>query len=365
MKKFTVMFVCGAKDFHAMDKYFRLVNALGNEKVLLVTDTLSGEGQLSLLKKDSNYSKLLIIDRFTLKNLSRIGNIIRNFYKLLFIPFQAFLLKKKWLIFKPQIVHAAPIYYMLLAYFAGIPYIGTPQAGEILERSKRNIFYRLFAKLAIKNANKIIVDSHVLSNEIHKTFGVKSSIIRNGFDSNYALSFQKLRCEKKRLLSIRGIQSNYQLIELIRANKKNEKVLPIDFVYPFKDSNYFSFLKKNASLEDNFIGKLDKSNLYQLMSNALLTISIPDSDSSPRSVYEAIFCGSIVAITNLPFLKELPSCMMSRIFIVDIHNNFWLQEAIKFAELNYHIKYIPSQSAFEFCDQMFLTKKIISDIYEI
>ena len=84
MKKFTVMFVCGAKDFHAMDKYFRLVNALGNEKVLLVTDTLSGEGQLSLLKKDSNYSKLLIIDRFTLKNLSRIGNIIRNFYKLLF-----------------------------------------------------------------------------------------------------------------------------------------------------------------------------------------------------------------------------------------------------------------------------------------
>ena len=98
-----------------------------------------------------------------------------------------------------------------------------------------------------------------------------------------------MKYKKKRLLSIRGIQSNYQLIELIRTNKKNKEVLPIDFVYPFKDSNYFSFLKKNLNPEDNFLGKLDKKNFYQLMSNALLTISIPDSDSSPRSVYEAIF----------------------------------------------------------------------------
>ena len=69
---------------------FRLVNALGNEKVLLVTDTLSGEGQISLLKKDSNYSKLLIIDRFTLKRLSRVGNMIRNFFKLFLYPFRLF-----------------------------------------------------------------------------------------------------------------------------------------------------------------------------------------------------------------------------------------------------------------------------------
>lgn len=365
MKKYTIMFICGAKDFHAMDKYFRLVNALGNDNILVVTDTLSGEGQISLLKENSNYSKLLIIDRFTLKNLSRLGNIIRNFIKILFIPFQAFLLKKKWTKFEPKIVHAAPLYYMLLAFFAGIPYIGTPQAGEILERSKRNIFYRLFAKLAIKNADKIIVDSNLLSKEIKNNFGVNSSIIRNGFDSNYALSFQKLEYKKTRLLSIRGIQSNYQLINLIKANKRNQNVLPIDFAYPFKDLNYFSYLKKNSGQYDKFFGKLEKKELYSLMSKALLTISIPDSDSSPRSVYESIFCGSIVAVTNLPFLKELPSCMLSRIFVVDIYNNFWLQEAINYAELNYHKKYIPSQSALEFCDQMFLTKKIISDIYEI
>lgn len=359
------MFICGAKDFHAMDKYFRLVNVLGNEKILLVTDTLSGEGQISLLNKNSNYTKLLIIDKFTLKNLSRLGNIIRNFFKLLFIPFQALLLKKKWLKYEPHIVHAAPIYYMLLAYFAGIPYVGTPQAGEILERSKRNIIYRFFAKLAIKNADKIIVDSYLLSKEINNNFGVNSAIIRNGFDSNYALSFQKFNYKKNRLLSIRGIQSNYQLIDLVRANKINQTVLPIDFVYPFKDLNYFTYLKKNSGQYDNFLGKLDKKELYNLMSKALLTISIPDSDSSPRSVYESIFCGSIVAVTNLPFLKELPSCMLSRIFIVDINNKFWLQEAINYAELNYHNNYIPSQSALEFCDQMFLTKKIISDIYEI
>ena len=354
------MFICGAKDFHAMDKYFRLVEEIGTNQILLVTDTLSGEGQKSLLNSNSNYSKLILIDEFTLNSISKFGNIIRNLIKLLLLPLQAYILRNKWKRIKPKIVHATPIYYMVLAFMAGIPYIGTPQAGEIVDRSKGNIIYRFFAKLALNKAKCIIVDSQVMSLEIKRLFNLSPKVIKNGFDINYALSFQKKNFVKKRLLSIRGLQPNYQLVNLIQENKGE---IAIDFVYPFKDKNYFLKLKYLSSREDTFWGKLDKTKLYNLMSKALLTISIPDSDSSPRSVYEAIFCGSIVAVTDLPFLKELPECMLKRLYIIKNLSNHWLKEAINFAELNYHKQYVPSQEALNFCDQKLLTKKIINDIY--
>ena len=56
------------KDFHAMDKYSLIVKNIGASKAILITDTIEGENQKSLIKKDYTIEKLFIIDRFTLKN---------------------------------------------------------------------------------------------------------------------------------------------------------------------------------------------------------------------------------------------------------------------------------------------------------
>ena len=80
-------------------------------------------------------------------------------------------------------------------------------------------------------------------------------------------------------------------------------------------------------------------------------VSLPSSDSSPRSVYEAIFCNSIVAITYQKYYDNLPECMQSRIIIVNMQNRDWLKLAFDKAQ---HIKkkdFRPTSEALELFDQ--------------
>ena len=359
------MLVGGSKDFHTMDKYFQLIDEFGNENVVFVSDTLNGEGQKSLIRKHSNFLKLFIIDNFTLNNLSKIGSFIRNLVKLILIPYQAYLLRDHYLNIRPKVVHAYTMYYMVLAFFAQIPYFGTVQARELVVRSKKNYLYRFFSGLAIRNAKKVMVDSNILRETMQKIFNHNPTVLKDGFNTSYSLSFQNTNFSKKRLLSVRGLQSNYQILEILKENNKSKNYYSIDFAFPFEDFNYYSLLKKHCGNKDKFLGKLNKKELYKKMSEALLTISIPDRDSSPRSVYEAIFCGSIVAVTEMPFLKELPPCMLSRIIVVDINSNSWLADAIMYSELFCNKLFVPSQEALNFCDEKFLTKKLIQEIYEI
>ena len=72
--------------------------------------------------------------------------------------------------------------------------------------------------------------------------------------------------------------------------------MPIQFIYPFYDQTYKNDLKNFFIKEDEDISRLNKNELYQTLFKTKLVISIPYNDSSPRSVFESVFCGCIVAI---------------------------------------------------------------------
>ena len=80
--------------------------------------------------------------------------------------------------------------------------------------------------------------------------------------------------------------------------------------------------------EDEDISRLNKIDMYKNFIEAKLVISIPYSDSSPRSVYEAIFCGAIVAITYNNYYQNLPDSLKARVIIVDINQKGWFYNAI-------------------------------------
>ena len=102
--------------------------------------------------------------------------------------------------------------------------------------------------------------------------------------------------------------------------------------------------------------------MYELLGSSKLAISIPTSDSSPRSVYEAIFLGCCVAVTYNSWINELPDCMKSRLIIINLKNKLWLKDAIKFADEMKKITYKPSELALEMFDQK-KSMKIILDKY--
>ena len=95
------------------------------------------------------------------------------------------------------------------------------------------------------------------------------------------------------------------------------------------------------------LGKVDKKNMYKILLETILVISIPSSDSSPRSVYEAIFCGCAVGITYQPYYDLLPLCMKKRIVLIDLNNNNWFNLTYDLSKKIINKKYIPSKEALE------------------
>lgn len=206
-----LMFVCGAKDFHAMDKFSLVHRKLGSERVFLVTDTMKGEGQDSRIRIDFNVKKMFIIDPLIINSRNQIADLWRNVIKFLLIPFQALMLRRIYNDQLPDVVHAVPMYYMLLCKVAQIPYIGTPQAGEVLIRPKSSRIYKFFSKIALNGARKIIVDSNAMRNELSSNFNVGSLIIKNGFSTRNALTAQA-RCQSREFVtSVRAIRCEYRI----------------------------------------------------------------------------------------------------------------------------------------------------------
>jgi hypothetical protein len=112
------------------------------------------------------------------------------------------------------------------------------------------------------------------------------------------------------------------------------------------------------------LGRLNKREMINKINNSFLVISVPKSDSSPRSVYESIFSGACVAVTPNKFIDDLPKCMKLRLFIVDLNDKFWLKEAIKYGQEITSYEYSPSQEAINMFDQNKSMQKVIDTIYK-
>lgn len=360
-----IVFICGSNDFHAMDKYWLTSRYLSPRKVLLLTDSIECVGLPKLIPSDFPLKRLFIIDKFLLKKQSSIGNIWRNLMKLLFIPIQVYYLKKFYKMHPNAIFHAIPMYYMMLCYLAKIPFVGTPQGSEILVRSYKSKFYKKFAVQSLRAASNVIVDSINMQNKVYELSGVYATLIKNGFDTSNILKDVAFCGKRSHILSIRGFNPLYRINEILKARGASINKRPISFVYPAAEEDYKRQISDNFIAEDLDLGRLNKKELYPLMKNTLLAISIPASDSSPRSVYECIFAGAIVAATYSLYMDEMPLCMRERIYLIDLKDSKWFDKAVVFANEAIEKPFVPSEEALEMCDQNRTIKKIVEQVYHL
>lgn len=364
MKK-QLVFLCGARDFHAMDWYKSAKDFLPCVEVSIVTDLISGEGFNKIITDEDKVHKLVILDSFLFRKQSNFGDKWRNFLKLLLLPIQVYLLKRFAKNNPNAIYHAHSMYYLVLARAAKVNYVGTPQGSDILVKPLRSKFYRNFAIYGLMKAKNITVDSKNMQDGVMVLVNRMAHIIQNGIDISAIKEFQEKRNniskthnKRSRILSMRGFTELYRIKEIVEARNKSNIVNLITFIYPFYDILYkikcSSILKK----EDIDLGRVDRNTMYKLFWQSQLVISIPISDSSPRSVYEAIFCGAVVAITYNSYFDILPECMQSRIIIVDLNDKNWLIDAIYKSQIMIQKKYKPSAFAIELFDQKESFKKI-------
>lgn len=352
-----LVFLCGARDFHAMDWYKSAKELLPEKEIYVLTDLIAGEGFKKIVTEKDMVAKLLILDKFLFKGQSKLGNIWRNILKMIVFPIQVPLIRRFAKKHPDAIYHAHSMYYLFLAKAAGIPFVGTPQGSDILVKPFKSKFYKYFSIRSMKAAKAITVDSEKMKEKVYELSGVTAHIIQNGIDIDSIIDFLEenkvTTKDKNNLLSMRGLAPLYRIKEIVTARNQSLSFqhTPIKFIYPFYENDYMKEVITLMKPEDENIGRVDRGEMYKILSRTKLLFSIPASDSSPRSVYEAIFCGCAVVITHHPYYDVLPECMKSRIIVTDITTENWIDSVIEQANHIILKPYSPSEEALNIFDQ--------------
>jgi hypothetical protein len=358
-----ILFLGNGRCYHTVD-WFRSAQRLQPEPPpVLVTDLIEGESFVRLLRPGDRVERLLVIDWLLFRKQSRLGDTWRNAIKLLLLPLQALLLRRIVRRYPGSVIHAHSTYYIAMARASGCRYVATPQGSEVLARPYRSRFYYRFSRYAFERAARITVDSVAMQTCLRELFGLDALIIQNGIDIDAMREFDDAIPARNSITSIRGIVPNYRIDLLLDARNRTLPGSPIDFCYPFDGAEYRTAIADKFIATDRDHGRLPRPDLYRLLRATLLVISIPVSDSSPRSVYEAIFCGCMVAASDGAWISQLPACMRARVMVIDPASDTWLYDALETARERASDPYIPSEHALEMFDQKLSMQKFYRDIF--
>jgi glycosyltransferase involved in cell wall biosynthesis len=222
-----------------------------------------------------------------------------------------------------EIIHSHSLYYGYLSSFVKtqIPRVFTPMGSDVIIHSQENRIYRHMAKSAFSKVQMITGDSLLLQSKGYLVGASKKKnyIVQNGVDSS--IFFPKSNQLKKKyavpddgvlIFSPRAITPIYNIdiiIDSIAELKNAGYEVKCMFSFAFGDEYSQRLLaqSKKLGLENNIIwlGSLTYKEMAEYYNGADLVVSVPSSDSSPKSVYEAMFCGKPVIVSDLEWTNEL------------------------------------------------------------
>jgi hypothetical protein len=155
----------------------------------------------------------------------------------------------------------------------------------------------------------------------------------------------------------------YRIIEIVASRNKFAADTKLDLIYPLWDVGYRASVKEVLREGDVDHARIERAQMYELLQSAIMAVSIPQSDSSPRSVYEAIFAGAPVATVAASWIDVLPACMRSRLIIVDLNDPAWFAKALERARAISASAYVPSTAAVETFSQEHSMRKAVGLLY--
>lgn len=359
------IFLCGTRDYHAMDWFRSATLMTRGIPISIVTDSRGGEGYPDLSRDGDAVFDLIVIDKLLLSVQSPIGNVWRNMIKLFLLPAQVFILRKFSRTHPGALFFAHSMYYLWLAWLARVDFVGTPQGSDLLIKPRKSRVFRWLSSRAMRAARAISVDSAAMAEAAYQIAGIRAHVIQNGVDVSaitHFLSQNRMAKGRKNLIvSPRAVSPLYRIDRIVSEikNGHSNDFLAV-FIYPFFDQDYKELCFGGLHQEIMDRGRVDRRAMYEYFQAARLVVSIPESDSSPRSVYEAIFCGAPVAISYNAYFDALPSCMKSRVIVVDVNERGWLTKALARAEAIAAQPVSFSQAVWDLFDQTRSIEKLVS-----
>ena len=253
----------------------------------------------------------------------KLRNQVLSFgYNLLRLPLIIRQLKKIIKHISPDIIHAHQItpsgLWAALSNYH--PFIITPMGSDVIVHARKNLLYKFITKYVLRKADAITSDSITLQEAVFELGGSpeKTHIIQNGVDFKvFNSKVDKNKIRKKLglgnspvILSTRGISPLYNVDYIVEAIPKVLQSFPdakFLFTYVMEDLIYkVKELVERLAVSNSvrFIGFVDHQEMPFYHAAADILVSVPSSDSSPCSVYEAMACRTPVVISDLPWAKH-------------------------------------------------------------
>lgn len=177
---------------------------------------------------------------------------------------------------------------------------------DILVTPKKNIIYKEITKYVLKKCEIVTSDSNYMSKEIEKLGKAKEQIITvpMGIDDKFFNNINRKKYNKT-ILSLRTLCSNSNIDVIIKAFYKLTLVdseFKLIIANDGAEKQRYIDLIKELKLENkiDILGSVDKSKVVELLKSSTLYISIPTSDSTSVTLLEAMACGTIPIVSNIP-----------------------------------------------------------------
>lgn len=303
MKKLLLI---GSSTIHTYN-YLQLIKDYFDE-IVLITD-----------KKREGYNYKIIELDFSLKKISNLLNTPRSISKIIAD-------------FKPSVIHIHQInsfafYGSLSTKKFSIPVILTAWGSDILLLPYRSWLMKQMVKFNLRQATAYTSDSIFMADEMRKLFPSKKMDI---LIANFGIGIDVIEREKE---------------NIIYSNRLHKKLYRIDkIIYAFKrfinndiDNNWklviaatgeetekLKQLVAQLKMEDKvtFVGWLNKEQNAEWYAKAKLFVSIPESDATAISLLEAMACGCLPVLSNLPANKEWVEDGKNGLIVKNIDSDF-------------------------------------------
>ena len=222
-----------------------------------------------------------------------------------------------------DIIHAHSLYYGYLASFtkSNVKIVFTPMGSDIILHAQSNILYRYMAHNAFKKAHITTGDSLFLQEQGYKVGAKKNNnyIIQNGVDSdvffpktNNLRQFYGVTGDEILIFSPRAITPLYNIDIILEAiqglvNTGHNVKCMLSFAFGDEYSEKLKKQTQDLGIVNNilWLGYLSYEDMAKHYNAADIVVSVPSSDSSPKSVYEAMFCQKPIIVSDLQWSYEL------------------------------------------------------------
>lgn len=210
--------------------------------------------------------------------------------------------------FEPHVVHAHWLtsFGWMAARASARPLVVSAWGSDVL---RAGVFARRRSRLALESADAVLADSRALAQAAAALAPAAPSarIVNWGVDTRRFTPGDRAAARERVglegggpvVMGIRGLAPLYNAEVLREAFSRVSADFPsaqLVFKHPHSDAPGIPGAR--------VVGNVPEEQLADWYRAAEVCVSIPDTDSSPRSVWEALACGAPTVISDLPWARE-------------------------------------------------------------